>query len=94
MKPLRIAFADTHEHLAEFFIYLLQTRYQVDIVGIGESPDFLLFGDDNFGRNNLNITRDQCTKILKIVDLRILIATMLLVLTIYLNHGITDCPCM
>ena len=63
MKPLRIAFADTHEHLAEFFIYLLQTRYQVDIVGIGESPDFLLFGDDNFGRNNLNITRDQCTKI-------------------------------
>ena len=63
MKPLRIAFADTHEHLAAFFIYLLQTRYQVDTVGIGESPDFLLFGDDNFGRNNLNITRDQCTKI-------------------------------
>jgi hypothetical protein len=64
MKPLRIAFADTHDHLAAFFIYLLQTRYQVDIVGMSESPDFLLFGDDNFGRNNLNITRDQCTKIL------------------------------
>ena len=64
MKPLRISFADTHDHLAAFFIYLLQTRYQVDIVGMSESPDFLLFGDDNFGRNNLNITRDQCTKIL------------------------------
>ena len=63
MKPLRIAFTDTHEHLATFFISILQSRYEVEIVDISASPDFLLFGDDNFGNNNLKVSRENCTKI-------------------------------
>jgi hypothetical protein len=63
MKPLRIAFTDTHEHLATFFISILQSRYEVEIVDISKSPDFLLFGDDNFGNNNLKVSRENCTKI-------------------------------
>jgi hypothetical protein len=63
MRPLRIAFTDTHEHLATFFIAILQSRYDVEIVDILDSPEFLLFGDDNFGNNNLKVSREKCTKI-------------------------------
>ena len=65
MRPLRIAFTDTHEHLATFFIAILQSRYDVEIVDISASPDFLLFGDDNFGNNNLKVSRESFASFLK-----------------------------
>ena len=64
MKKLSIGFTDTHDHLAKFFAFMLDTRYDLEIVNIDkETPDILLFGDDNFGNNNLNFSRKDCTKL-------------------------------
>ena len=60
-KKLRLGFTDTHSHLAEFFYSILSARYDLEIVN--EKPDFLLFGDDNFGQSNLNFSKDDCIKI-------------------------------
>lgn len=60
-KTLKIGFADTHPHLAQFFQSILSSRYDIEINN--ESPDFLLFGDRNFGENNLNYSKDDCVKI-------------------------------
>jgi hypothetical protein len=55
-KKLSIGFTDTHPHLATFFMDLLSTRYDVEINN--DNPDFLLFGDRNFGENNLKYSKD------------------------------------
>ena len=49
-KPLRLGITDTHPHLATFFTSILSSRY--DVVIDNTAPDFLLFGDDNFGNTN------------------------------------------
>ena len=61
MKPLKMGFTDTHPHLATFFMDLLSTRYDVEINN--SNPDFLLFGDKNFGTNNLRYSKNDCVKI-------------------------------
>ena len=64
MKKLSIGFTDTHEHLATFFIFLLSTRYDLEIVDTKkETPKILLFGDDNFGKRNLDFSRKDCVKL-------------------------------
>ena len=64
MKKLSIGFTDTHDHLAAFFIFLLGTRYDLEIIDVlNKTPDILLFGDDNFGKRNLNFSRKDCTKL-------------------------------
>ena len=61
MKKLKLAFTDTHDHLAAFFNHVLSMRYNVELDN--EKPDFLIFGDKNFGNDNLNFDRDKVTKI-------------------------------
>jgi hypothetical protein len=62
MKPrLKLGFADTHEHLAEFFFYVLSTRYDIEMSF--HDPDFLIFGDENFGTQNKKYSKKNCTKI-------------------------------
>ena len=48
---LKIGFVDTHDHIASFFKNILSARYDLEIDN--DNPEFLLFGDDNFGNNNL-----------------------------------------
>ena len=61
MKKLKIGFADTHEHLRLFFLSLLSQRYEIDLDN--ENPEFLIFGDRNFGVSNLKFDRKDVTKI-------------------------------
>lgn len=52
---LKLGFADTHDHLASFFYYVLSDRYSIEIDN--ESPQVLIFGDDNFGTTNTKFKR-------------------------------------
>lgn len=61
MKKLKLGFADTHEHLSQFFYSLLATKYDVEIDN--EEPDYLIFGDDNFGTANKKFSKKDCVKI-------------------------------
>jgi hypothetical protein len=61
MKKIKIGFADTHNHLQLFFMDILQQRYHLEIDN--HSPDFLLFGDDNFGTSNKKFSKKDCIKI-------------------------------
>lgn len=62
MKPkLKIGFTDTHDHIATFFFNVINTRYDLELDN--ENPNVLIFGDENFGTNNLNFSRNNCTKI-------------------------------
>ena len=61
MKKIKIGFTDTHDHLAAFFNHVLGMRFKV--VLDNKDPDFLIFGDRNFGVDNLNFDREKTTKI-------------------------------
>ena len=58
MKKLKIGFTDTHDHLAAFFNHVLSMRYNVEIIK-EDQPDFLIFGDRNFGNDNLNFDNPE-----------------------------------
>ena len=65
MNKLRLGITDTHEHLAEFFISVLGSRYDVELVDVDQdTPDVLLFGDNNFGNKNMKFSRNDCIKLL------------------------------
>ena len=55
MKKLKLGFTDTHEHLSTFFASLLANRFDVEIDN--ENPEYLIFGDENFGNQNLNFNK-------------------------------------
>jgi hypothetical protein len=61
MKKLKLGFTDTNEHIAQFFYYNLLKRYDIEIDN--EKPDFLIFGDENFGTDNKNFHKKDCIKI-------------------------------
>ena len=62
MKPkLKLGFADTHDHLATFFASALSQRYELEIDN--QNPEFLLFGDENFGTSNKRFSRKDVVKI-------------------------------
>lgn len=61
MKKLRVAFTDTHNHIEQFFLALLSERYEVEIDNL--NPEFLFFGDENFGTNNIRHSKKDCIKI-------------------------------
>jgi hypothetical protein len=61
MKKLKLGFTDTHEHLSTFFASLLANRFDVEIDN--ENPDYLIFGDDNFGTNNTKFDKKDVVKI-------------------------------
>jgi hypothetical protein len=65
MNKLRLGITDTHEHLAQFFVAVLGSRYDIDLINVDQdTPDVLLFGDNNFGKNNMKFSRDDCIKLL------------------------------
>jgi hypothetical protein len=61
MKKLKLGFADTHDHLAKFFFDVLSTRYDVEVDN--KYPEFLIFGDKNFGTRNQYFSKNDVTKI-------------------------------
>jgi hypothetical protein len=61
MKKLKLGFTDTHDHLAQFFSSVLANRFDVEIDN--ENPDYLIFGDENFGTNNKKFSKSDCVKI-------------------------------
>lgn len=58
-KTLCIGFTDTFDGCADFFIEWLSPEY--NIIRNDEAPDYLIFGDENFGQNNLKY--ENCIKI-------------------------------
>jgi hypothetical protein len=60
-QKLNLGFTDTHDHLAQFFYNLLSTRYDIQIDQ--SNPEFLIFGDANFGNNNRKFSKDKVVKI-------------------------------
>ncbi len=61
MKKLKLGFTDTHDHLARFFHSILATRYEIEFDN--KSPDFLIFGDTNFGTDNRKYSKKDVIKI-------------------------------
>jgi hypothetical protein len=61
-KPLlKLGFTDTFSSIANFFMVILSEDY--DIVRDDVNPDYLIFGDRNFGNNNINYNDRRCIKI-------------------------------
>lgn len=62
MKPkLKLGFADTHEHIATFFFNVLSRRFDIELDN--DNPDYLIFGDENFGTDNTKFSRKDVVKI-------------------------------
>jgi hypothetical protein len=62
MKPkIKLGFTDTHEHIATFFYNILARRFDIELDH--DNPDFLIFGDDNFGQSNKKFSRKDVVKI-------------------------------
>ena len=59
MQRLRLGFADTFEGTKEYFTHLLSKRFE--IVRDDQRPDYLIFGDRNFGESNLRY--QNCVRI-------------------------------
>ena len=60
-KQLKLGFTDTNNQIANFFVAVLSERFDVTVDN--ETPDYLIFGDRNFGENNLNYDPQKVTKI-------------------------------
>lgn len=61
MKVLRLGFTDTFGAIENFFTKILGERFQV--IRDDVNPDYLIFGDKNFGNNNLSYDGKKCIKI-------------------------------
>lgn len=61
MKQIKIGFIDSYPSLFDFTVTTLSKRFQV--VFDNDNPDYLFFGDENFGVNNLSFDK-PCTRIL------------------------------
>lgn len=62
MKPkLKLGFTDTIESIKSFFIEVLSVDYE--IVRDDANPDYLIFGDRNFGTKNEQYDHNKVTKI-------------------------------
>jgi alpha(1,3/1,4) fucosyltransferase len=63
MKPtIKVGFTDTYMDLMPpFFMHVLSERYNVIRDDI--NPEFLIFGDENFGINNRNYDQNKVVKI-------------------------------
>ena len=59
MDKLRLGFADTFDGAKEYFTNLLSVRYEV--VRDDQRPDYLIFGDRNFGESNVRY--ENCVRI-------------------------------
>lgn len=61
MKKLRLGFTDTFGAIENFFTDILSREYEV--IRDDVNPDYLIFGDRNFGGNNVNYDNKNCIKI-------------------------------
>ena len=61
MNLLKLGFTDTFGSIENFFIKILSEKYQV--IRDDQNPDYLIFGDKNFGNNNVNYNNKNCIKI-------------------------------
>ena len=59
MDKLRLGFTDTFEGTKEYFTHLLSKRFEV--VRDDQRPDYLIFGDRNFGESNRRY--ENCVRI-------------------------------
>ena len=59
MDRLRLGFADTFDGCKEYFTHHLSKRYE--IIRDDSRPDYLIFGDRNFGESNLRY--ENCVRI-------------------------------
>lgn len=60
-KPLKLGFTDTNNQIANFFVAVLSSRFEVTVDN--DNPDYLIFGDANFGQNNLKYDATKVRKI-------------------------------
>jgi hypothetical protein len=61
-KPLlRLGFTDTHDQIIKFFSDIFSKHYVLVIDN--NTPDYLIFGDRNFGQDNLRYNDKNCIKI-------------------------------
>ena len=61
-KPiLRLGFTDTFDAISNFFVTILSEDFK--IIRDDFNPDYLIFGDRNFGSNNVNYNDRRCIKI-------------------------------
>lgn len=61
MNTLKLGFTDTFGAIENFFTQILSEKYQV--IRDDQNPDYLIFGDKNFGNNNVNYNERKCIKI-------------------------------
>lgn len=61
MNILRLGFTDTFGGVENFFTKILSEKY--NIVRDNQNPDYLIFGDKNFGNNNINYNNKKCIKV-------------------------------
>lgn len=50
MKAIKIGFVDTFDGTADFFVDILKPQYEIE--RDDNNPDYLFFGDENFGQKN------------------------------------------
>lgn len=55
MKTLRLGFADTYDNAKLYFMDVFSNKYNV--IRDDEDPDYLIFGDGNFGETHYKYTR-------------------------------------
>jgi alpha(1,3/1,4) fucosyltransferase len=61
-KPiLKLGFTDTFGAISNFFVNILSEDFE--IVRDDVNPDYLIFGDKNFGNQNVNFNEKKCIKI-------------------------------
>lgn len=60
-RILRLGFTDTFGAIENFFTNILSEDF--DIIRDDVNPDYLIFGDRNFGNNNVNYNDKKCIKI-------------------------------
>lgn len=60
-KKMKLGFCDTNTQIANFFVTVLSQSFEIEIDN--ESPDYLIFGDRNFGEYNKNFDPDKTVKI-------------------------------
>lgn len=61
MDSIRLGFTDTHQQIVDFFCDILSKRYVIALDN--DSPEYLIFGDRNFGENNIKYNDKKCVKI-------------------------------
>ena len=61
MNKLRLGFTDTFGAIENFFTKVLSEKYEV--IRDDANPDYLIFGDKNFGNNNSMYDSKNCFKI-------------------------------